>query len=246
MIQEIYIFAANQKNHSMYTTIPHHFPNAVTIRQLEDQIVRDFMDKGLELKSSLWATSLCSDEVSNMFPEFYHLFAGPGPFHLGGISGLPFTGVTGLKAFLSHVPTHGAAMILYGPHIGVSDDGRIGHVNRQNQFASSTCCGSLAAAVNALSEDIVLPENNPFDYQQARVVQHLNQYREEILESEIPLKRATELAYEAIHKKLHIILEAVQDDLEDIRLYLLGGIVINTDWNRYDYFEAHHQEFYEF
>ncbi len=230
----------------MFTTIPHHFPNAVTIRQLEDQIVRDFIEKGLELKSSLWATSLCSDEVSNMFPEFYHLFAGPGPFQLGGISGLPFTGVTGLKAFLSHVPTHGAAMILYGPHIGVSDEGQIGTVNRQNQFASSTCCGSLAAALNAIKQNQIPPTDYPLDYQQARVIQHLSNFKDDILSSEVPLKKATELAYEAIHKKVHDILELVQDDLEDIRLYLLGGIVINTDWNRYDYFEVHHQEFYEF
>ncbi|MBO6535181.1 MAG: hypothetical protein JJ966_03090 [Balneolaceae bacterium] len=230
----------------MYTTIPQYFPNAVTIRELEDRIVRDFMDRHLELKSSIWATSLCSDEVSNMFPEFYHLFAGPGPFQLGGISGLPFTGVTGLKAFLSHVPTHGAAMILYGPHIGVSDDGRIGHVNRANQFASSTCCGSLHAALTALKEGKELPISNPLDYQQARVLNHLSQYRDEILSAENPLKKATDYAYEAIHKKVHDILEQVQDELEDIRLYLLGGIVINTDWNRYDYFEVHHQEFYEY
>ena len=181
-----------------------------------------------------------------MFPEFYHLFAGPGPFQLGGISGLPFTGVTGLKAFLSHVPTHGAAMILYGPHIGVSDEGQIGTVNRQNQFASSTCCGSLAAALNAIKQNQIPPTDYPLDYQQARVIQHLSNYKDEILTSEVPLKKATELAYEAIHKKVHDILELVQDDLEDIRLYLLGGIVINTDWNRYDYFEVHHQEFYEF
>lgn len=230
----------------MYTTIPHHFPNAVTIRQLEDRIVRDFMKKGLEMKSCVWATSLCSDEVSNMFPEFYHLFAGPGPFQMGGISGLPFTGITGLKAFLSHVPTHGSAMILYGPHIGVSDDGRIGNVNRQNQFESSTCCGSLVAALNAIKEGNLLPTDYPLDYQQARVIKHLNEYKDEIFDAEVPLKKATELAYEAIHKKVHDILEAVQSDLEDIRLYLLGGIVINTDWNRYDYFETHHQEFYEF
>lgn len=230
----------------MYTTIPNHFPQAVTIHELESRIVRDFMSKELELSTSIWATSLCSDEVSNMFPEFYHLFAGPGPFQLGGISGLPFTGITGLKAFLSHVPTHGAAMILYGPHIGVSSDGQIGNVNRKNQFASSTCCGSLVAALDAIQKEEYPEPNNPLDYQQARVIQHLKQYRDEILDADVPLKRATELAYEAINLKMHSILEATREDLVDIRLYLLGGIVINTDWDRPDYFEAHHQEFYEF
>lgn len=79
----------------MYTTIPQYFPNAVTIRELEDRIVRDFMDRHLELKSSIWATSLCSDEVSNMFPEFYHLFAGPGPFQLGEFPDYPLPELQG-------------------------------------------------------------------------------------------------------------------------------------------------------
>jgi len=230
----------------MYTTIAHHFPNAVTIRQLEDRIIHDFMVKGLDLQSSVWATSLCSDELSNMFPEFCHLFAGPGPFHFGGISGLPFAGITGLKAFLSHVPTHGSAMILYGPHFGVSHDGSLGNVYRQNQPAATVCCGSLTFALNSIENEHVLASDNPLDYQQTRVIQHLTQFKDEILNAEIPLKRATEFAYESIHKKLHLLLEEVQDELEGIRLYLVGGIVINTDWNRNDYFETRHQEFYKF
>lgn len=230
----------------MYQTIHTHFPKAIHITNLETRIITELVKKELDLKSTIWATSFCSDETNNMFSPFYDLFAGPGPFRLGGISGLPFVGITGLNAFLSHVPTHGATLILYGPHIGVSENGEIGQVKRQNQFASTTCCGSLVAALDSLEKHEELPVNNPLDYQQARVIQHLHNHRDEILGDDFPLKRATDLAYNAIHQKLHTLLNVLKPNLSDIKLYLIGGIVINTDWTIEDYFEIRDEEFIEF
>ena len=230
----------------MYKTIPKHYPSAIRITELETRIITDLVQKKLDLKSTIWATSFCSDEVNNLFSPFYDLFAGPGPFMLGGISGLPFSGITGMQAFLSHAPSHGAVLILYGPHIGISEDGKIGEVNRQNQFASSTCCGSLVAALDSLERDEHLPMDNPLDYQQARVIEHLFNKRETILESKFPLKEATDVAYQEIHDKLYNILRAIKPQLTDIKLYLIGGIVINTDWMIEDFFEVKNVEYLEF
>ena len=230
----------------MQTTIPKHFPEAIHITDLETKIITDLVNRKLDLKSTVWATSFCSDEVNNMFAPFYDLFAGPGPFRLGGISGLPFSGVTGMNAFLSHAPTNGVALILYGPHIGVSKDGKLGEVNRQNQFISSPCCGSLVVALNSLKENIEFPLDNPLDYQQARVIQHLHDHKTEILEHEYPLKKATEFAYNAIHIKVKKILKEVTPTLSNLKLYLIGGIVVNTDWTIEDYFEIKNQEVIEF
>ncbi len=230
----------------MHTTIPTHYPKAIRITELETKIITDLVHKKLDLKSTIWATSFCSDEVNNLFSPFYDLFAGPGPFMLGGISGLPFSGITGMNAFLSHAPSHGAVLVLYGPHIGISEDGQIGQVNRQNQFASSTCCGSLVAALESLENDTHMPLDNPLDYQQARVIEHLHNNRKEILESQFPLKEATDSAYEAIHTKINRILDTIKPELDDIKLYLIGGIVINTDWMIEDYFEVRNVEYLEF
>ncbi len=230
----------------MHTTIPKHYPSAIRITELETKIITDLVHKKLDLKSTIWATSFCSDEVNNMFAPFYDLFAGPGPFMMGGLSGLPFSGITGMKAFLSHAPTEGAVLILYGPHIGISEDGKMGRVNRQNQFASSTCCGSLVAALDSLKKEEHLPMDNPLDYQQARVVEHLYNKRDEILESEFPLKEVTDVAYEEIHEKLYNILRAIKPDLSNIKLYLIGGVVINTDYAIEDYFEVRNVEYLEF
>ncbi len=230
----------------MQTTIPKHFPDAIRITDLETRIITDLVERKLDLKSTIWATSFCSDEVNNMFSPFYDLFAGPGPFQLGGISGLPFAGITGMNAFLSHAPSHGAVLILYGPHIGISEDGSLGEVNRQNQFASSTCCGSLVSALDTLKDNLQTSLDDPLDYQQARVIQHLHNHRNEILESDYPLKEATDFTYEAIQIKLHKILDAVKPNLNDIKLYLIGGVVVNTDWMMEDYFEIKNIEFLEF
>lgn len=230
----------------MHTTIPKHFPSAIRITDLETRIITDLVERKLDLKSTIWATSFCSDEVNNMFSPFYDLFAGPGPFNLGGISGLPFAGVTGMKAFLSHAPSHGAVLVLYGPHIGISENGELGKVNRQNQFASSSCCGSLIAALDSINKNLEMPADDPLDYQQARVVQHLHHHKDEIISDEYPLKKVTDFAYEAINTKLYRILDEVKPSLDDIKLYLIGGIVINTDWMMEDFFEIRNVELLEF
>lgn len=230
----------------MYTAIPKHFPNAILMSEVQKKILAKLETKKIEPEQTLWATSICSDEVNNFLYEFNELFAGPGPFRMGGISGLPFTGITGLKAFLSHVPTHGSAMIFYGPHIGVSKNGLLGQVNRQNQFGLSTCCGSLVAALSAIENHNELPTNNPLDYQQARVIQHLHGNRDEILNSEFPLKNATDLAFEAIDRKLNLIIDSIKEELQDLKILLVGGIVINTDWNIEDYFDIRKSQFLEF
>lgn len=227
----------------MYNAIPTHFPNAIIISELEDQILDDFKDCDLDPENTLWATSFCSDEVNNVFHQFNDIFAGPGPFILGGISGLPFAGITGMKAFLSHVPTHGAAIIMYGPHIGVSRDGQLGQVNRHHQFGLSTCCGSLVGALSNIKQKEELPTSNPLDYQQARVIQHLYHKRKEIFSDPYPLKKATDVAYDAIHLKLTRILEAIESELSDLKIYLMGGVVINTDWDIENYFEVRNMDF---
>ena len=230
----------------MYTTISEHFSSAQSITDLKTQLVTELVKRNYKLQSVLWGTSFCSDEVNNLFSPFYDLFAGPGPFHLGGISGLPFSGITGMNAFLSHVPTHGAAMILYGPHIGVSRDGTFGQVQRQNQSSPTTCCGSLVAAIESLKHSDLKPMDNLLDYQQARVQQHLYQHRDEILEHSNPIRKATNLTYEAIHHKLLKIIDEIKKRRQHFELILVGGVVINTDWTIEDYFDLRNLEFIRF
>jgi hypothetical protein len=184
----------------------------------------------------IWGTSICSDEVNNSFNFISNNFAGPGPFRFGGISGIPFTGRTGFGAFASHIPEKGGAVILYGPHIGISENGSTGELSREGQSANSTCCGSLIAGLQNVKAGRVLNISHN-DYQQGQVNKLLIENYEEIKESEDPIKATTDIAYRQIKRELTDIIATCTDNLGDSPLLVIGGIVINTDWDKEDYFE---------
>jgi hypothetical protein len=221
----------------MKSVLQQYYPNAIVMSTLQHNVCDKVREEGGDGDHTIWATSLCSDEVTNSFHYFTQKMAGPGPFILGGITGLPFAGVTGMKAFLSHVPTGGKAMIVYGPHIGVTQEGELGKVHRKNRDGHSTCCGSITAAVDSIRVHASGVQDDPLDYQQSRVIEHLNAHREDILAADHPVKVATDRAFEAIEQKLERILDQALPDFPGIQVVLVGGIEINTDWDQEDYFD---------
>lgn len=99
------------------------YPNASTTIDAVNKII-DFVEDELELdpRQVMLADSLCSDDVNSIqYPARTQEFLGP--FKMGGLDGFPFTGLTGMGAFASHVPDDGAVFIYYGPHIGITKNG---------------------------------------------------------------------------------------------------------------------------
>ena len=98
----------------------------------------------------LWGQSICVDDITNtknkLSPEI------KGPFNIGGLAGLPFTGVTGLDAFAHHVPEHGTAILFVAPHIGYHEKEGWGKLLRHEQHHASSCCGALVAALSKLQK----------------------------------------------------------------------------------------------
>ncbi|MEX0719204.1 MAG: hypothetical protein WD059_00965 [Balneolaceae bacterium] len=215
-----------------------HYKKAQTIDSLESLILRELNSNRMEVSNTLWGTSVCSDEVTNVFSQLNKYFLGPGPFQFGGISGLPFTGKTGFRAFASHIPDDGGAFILYGPHIGISKNGKAGEILREGQTANSTCCGSLVAGLDAVKKGSVPQDVVSDDYQQNRVVKMLIEKHQEIHKSDLPIKAITEIAYKQIDRELKDIISACSDAVKGKKILLMGGIVINTDWNQEDYFDV--------
>merc|ERR1711988_874184 len=72
-------------------------------------------------------------------------------FPMGGIGGAPFVGKTGFKAFSHHVPDDGNIIILFGPHVAISEEGEVGKYLRMGQHELSTACGAVIGAYNACS-----------------------------------------------------------------------------------------------
>jgi hypothetical protein len=194
----------------------------------------------LDISRILMATSVCSDDINVPSTTFFNVLFGP--FIMGGLGGLPFAGKTGMTAFAHHIPDEGSAFIFYGPHIGITLEGKLGKMYRPRQEETGNSCGALMLALDRLQDSKYKPVINDDDYQQMKLEESLLPYREQILENKNQAKAITEAAYDIINKKVHEHIQACKDEFNVNKVTLLGGIIINTDYGLDDYFDARNFE----
>ena len=216
------------KKREKLAIIHQHYPNAITTIDSVNRLI-DYVEGELDLETShvMLADSICSDDVNSIqYPARAHEFLGP--FKMGGLDGYPFTGLTGMGAFASHVPDEGAVFIYYGPHIGISKNGAIGEIHRFGQHKNSSCCGAAKAALNKLLTNQLTPNHiTDLDYQMNTIEQILLTQKDRIISAEIPLKEATEVIYESIDKKINELVEKTTYNCKYV--LLSGAILINSD-----------------
>ena len=126
-----------------------HFPGSLPGSAVKSKTASILYEKyGCVAKNTLYGQSICSDEINNEKGDLADLmkeYWGE-VFPLGGIGGAPFVGKTGFMAFSHHVPDDGNVLILFGPHVGVTEDGEVGKYHRIGQKGNSTSCGAVIAA----------------------------------------------------------------------------------------------------
>lgn len=222
------------------------YPNAQTGEHVTDTYLAYLEDEyQSDLRQMLFATSLCSDDV-NVSTDFRRVLKRP--FTMGGLGGIPFTGYTGMVAFAHHVPDDGDAFILYGPHIGITDNGELGRMRRRGQMHETSSCGALQLALARIKDGTQSPfslEDPVLDYQQMILEELLSPYREQILHAEVPIKEVTELIYIIIHKKILQLVMLAKEEFNCKRLFALGGIIINTSPEMSDYVDVKHFEVFQ-
>lgn len=205
-----------------------YYPNALTTIDTMNKVI-DFVEETLNLDPAqiMMADSICSDDVNSIqYPVRATEFLGP--FKMGGLDGFPFTGLTGMGAFASHVPDNGAVFIYYGPHIGISKDGEIGEIQRFGQGDKSSCCGAAKGALEKLLKDGITPDHvTEIDYQMNTIEQILYKEKERISKAQVPLQEATEVIYEAIDDRIVQLVEATKYRCRYV--ILMGAILINGD-----------------
>jgi len=216
------------KKRERLAIIRQYYPNAITTIDSVNRLI-DFVEEKLDLEPNqiMLADSICSDDVNSIqYPARAHEFLGP--FKMGGLDGFPFTGLTGMGAFASHVPDDGAVFVYYGPHIGVSKNGAIGEIHRLGQSKNSGCCGAAKGALNKLlANQIVAGQVTELDYQMNTLEQILLREKDRILGAAIPIQEATEVIYEAIDQRIE---ELVANTKYNCRyVILVGAILINSD-----------------
>jgi Limiting CO2-inducible proteins B/C beta carbonyic anhydrases len=205
-----------------------YYPNAITLIDSVNRAI-DYYEDVLQLEPSkiMFADSICSDDVNSIqYPTRAQEFLGP--FKMGGLNGFPFTGLTGMKAFASHVPDDGAVLIYYGPHIGITKKGILGEIHRVGQSKNSNCCGAAKGALSKLlKNEIIEQQVTEMDYQMNVLEQIVLDQKSRILDSDLPIIEATEVIYEAIDQRINELVALTKYNCKFV--ILVGAVLINSD-----------------
>jgi Limiting CO2-inducible proteins B/C beta carbonyic anhydrases len=146
----------------------------------------------------------------------------------------------------AHIPDNGNCFIVHGPHVGITQAGVVGKVERAGIKLVDTCCGSAIAANNYLKgitdggAKITTQVENWSDFQQGAVQQLILPHAQRLKAagSKDEKHRMIELPY-ALYTSQDLLL---QDIIEIGKASLkkgtavLGGIQINTSPDTLDYF----------
>lgn len=227
--------------------IKNNYPDAEEGKAFTAEYIQILEEKhGFELGKTLLSTSVCSDEIIRSSTNFRDYVKNENPFTIGGLAGFPFSGLTGFRAFASHIPDGGSAIIIYGPHIGVLKDGTIGAVQRIGQHKPTSCCGALKAAVASMSGQSESEADRDLDYQMYLIQNRLKPFKGEIYEDPSPLAAVTDKMYEIIDERVHLLLNGAREAFSGCKVALIGGIIINTDYDSPDWFELRNFEVLEY
>lgn len=215
-----------------------YFPKAEPWSEItEKYLSRIVSGYGMSKEKILYASCICPDELNYRVTNFNgHFKQG---FYLGGLAGIPYTGKTGMAAYASHIPADGASFIYFGPHVGISGDGSIGHVLREHQCEQTFSCGSLISVLDRMRRDHVFDWSvNNFEDLQARVIEKLlHNHKDRIFKAETDVMEALRILFNVSECLLRQFITENRNAFATPHIFLLGGVVINTDRGGENYAE---------
>jgi hypothetical protein len=222
----------------MEDIIKRHFKNFTTMSDASKMAVEEISEREVIDKDKIiLATSFCFDELNHHQAKM-KLPSTQGTFILGGLAGYPFVGEIGLNAFADHIPDDGAALFIFGSHIGISSDGEVGKIKRTGQHRHTNTCGALMLVQDHILTSSVL-EIHPNDYsgyQAEYLAMRLSHSVAEIRKAEVPILKTTHLVYDEIENEILKLIIRNKNLQTKFPVYILGGIVINTDDHLPNYF----------
>jgi len=221
------------------------FPGALPTIEFGDSLTR-YLNKKYNLlpKDILLGISTCVDDII-FSKNFHHHPEMNGPFHMGGLGGLPFSGVSGLNAYAHHVPDNGAMVLFIGPHIGYSSEKGWGYMLRPGQTDGSSCCGALVGTLGQLEKGAIKPGvPAEDDYQGGVLAQMALGHSSEILSAPNHLIALTKITGQLAESQIEKMLDKISLEHERY-IVLIGLILINTDYNYTDYVWVTHFKVYD-
>ncbi len=222
----------------MNQSIKKHFPAAETWNEVTIKYLKIMTEEyGFPVDKILYASCVCADELNYIATNFNNTFRNG--FNLGGLGGLPFSGVTGIQAYGSHIPDGGAGFIFYASHVGISRDGTIGSIKRENQTTPTYSCGALNTVLDLMKRD------HEFDWttKSFKIIQTqtlelmLNGQKERIFSSTEPVIEAVNIIANTTKCLLHSFVIENKHFFTGNKVFLLGGVMINTEHYYENYLE---------
>jgi len=210
------------------------FPGAMPGPVFGDSLIHYLKTRyGVAPDKMLLGLSTCVDDI--IYTKNFHLHPEvKGPFHLGGLAGLPFTGISGLEAFIHHVPDSGTMVMIIEPHIGYSEQAGWGFVLRHEQHEASSCCGALMGTLGKLQQGLLKSEIREDDYQGGKIAELALQHKSEILDAANPIVELTRVTSRSAEEQIRRHLRDV--DLGHIKyVVVVTGVLIDTDFQYSDY-----------
>lgn len=222
----------------MQKIVKQYFDEFSTMSEASHNAVLEIAEReGIEMNRIIIATSFCFDELNHQ-PAKMNLPSSQGTFIMGGLAGYPFVGEIGLTAFSDHIPDGGAALFIFGSHIGISRSGEVGKIKRVGQHRHTNTCGALMMVQeHVLSTTIHQIDAADYsEFQPEFLALRLLPKAEEIRKSEVPILKTTHLVYYEIEKEILELIQQHPTFLNKYPVYILGGIIINTDETLPNYF----------
>jgi hypothetical protein len=214
------------------------FPGALPYRAAMDTVLYRMRLAGVESDEILLGSSICVDDITSTKDKLPPNIKGP--FTFGGLAGLPFTGITGVSAFVHHVPEEGTALLLVGPHIGYNSKEGWGKILRHGQHESSSCCGALFAALEkSQAKKIKVESPTEDDYQEQVIEQLAFAHEQEILSASNPLVELTRITCREAERKMTDYAQKVHERHFKYAVVVVG-VIINTDYQYDDYLWIDH------
>jgi len=225
------------------------FPGAISNTKLTKKVVAALESKGFTPGNTLVATSFCADELARVLEDDFVNIYGQN-FNLGGLSGFPFAGNTGWGAMSAHVPDNGFCLTIHGPHVGITQDGVVGKVERSGIALVDSCCGSAIAASNYLKgitdggAKITTKLQQFSDFQQGAVQELILPHGKRLNDADDRMKELPYALYDSQDVLVRDIIESGKGGIKQ-GLALLGGIQINTGPDTDDYFHPLRFDYYD-
>jgi hypothetical protein len=180
---------------------------------------------GFAERTSLPLVSVCRDELMFGFVDAVTAHWGH-CFDLSSLAGLPLMGRTGLGAALGHAPDDDGRhrlVVFAFPHIGA--DGGMGAVHRPGVPGTTSACGAVDIARNALLAGVSGVVLDPHDVEESLLVQRL---RRVLGDAPVPsLPEVTELVRRAAVGELTLLLGGLSTAEVVVDWALVSGVVVH-------------------